>query len=196
MSDAPECVILVDNSNVFIEGGKLSARRKGVHAATGEHRAPVDPSWRIDFATLLLELAKGRPIREAILVGSRPPPNDNVWEMAARSGFKVTVHDRDMHGKEKAVDTDLVAQGAEIICDSPGAGVLIVASGDRDFIPLVRLAHRRKWNVEMAAFESAFSSHGEMATEVDNVRPLDAIFNRISDYSFEWPHPPEPAHAE
>ena len=40
----------------------------------------------------------------------------------------------------------------------------------------------------MAAFESAFTRYGEMATAVDTIRPLDKIFNRISDYTFEWPH--------
>jgi uncharacterized LabA/DUF88 family protein len=138
----------------------------------------------------LLELSTDRKIIQAILVGSRPPPNDNVWAMAKKGGFAVTVHDRDARGKEKAVDTDLVAQGAELICDARRPGVLVVVSGDRDFIPLVRLAQRRGWTVEMAAFESAFSGHGEMATEVNIVRPLDAIFHRFSDYSFEWPAPP------
>lgn len=182
-----DCVILVDNSNIFIEGRKLSAARKGVYAANPGDRSPVDPSWRIDFATLLLELAGQRNIQAAILIGSRPPPNDNVWKMAADGGFKVTTHDRDSQGREKAVDTDLVAQGTELICDAPQPGVLVIASGDRDFIPLVRLAHRRGWKVEMAAFQSAFSPNGDMATEVDEIRPLDAIFHRISDYSYEWP---------
>ena len=184
-----ECIILVDNSNVFIEGRKLSAARKGVKPVTDGDRMPVDPSWRINFETLLLELGDKRSIRGAILIGSRPPPNDNVWKMAEQGGFKVTTHDRDSKGKEKAVDTDLVAQGTELLCDAKEPGVLVIASGDRDFIPLVRVAHRRNWKVEMAAFQSSFSSSGEMATEVDEIRPLDVIFHRISEYSFEWPDP-------
>lgn len=184
-----DCIILVDNSNLFIEGRKLAAARKGVKPASPEDKMPVDPSWRIDFATLLLELANGRHIRAAILIGSRPPPNDNVWKMAEQGGFTVTTHDRDSQGKEKAVDTDLVAQGTELICDAPEPGVLVIASGDRDFIPIVRVAQRRKWIVEMAAFQSAFSQTGQMATEVNAVRPLDQIFHRFSEYSYEWPDP-------
>jgi hypothetical protein len=46
-----------------------------------------------------------------LLVGSRPPPNDTVWEMAKRGGFEVITHDRDAANKEKAVDTELVARG-------------------------------------------------------------------------------------
>jgi uncharacterized LabA/DUF88 family protein len=181
-----DCIIVVDNSNVFIEGRKLAAARKGVHPANPADRHPVDPSWRIDFSTLLLELRKDRNLREAILVGSRPPPNDNVWKAAEEGGFKVTTHARDMSGKEKAVDTDLVAQGTEAICDAPDPGVLVIASGDRDFIPLVNVAHRRGWTVEMASFQSAFSPNGEMAITVDLVRPLDTIFHRFSVYDYEW----------
>jgi hypothetical protein len=67
-----QCVIVVDNSNIFIEGQKASAKAKGVapDPATPTRR-PNDPSWRIDFGGLLAELAAGRKIYAAVLVGSR-----------------------------------------------------------------------------------------------------------------------------
>jgi uncharacterized LabA/DUF88 family protein len=182
-----ECVILVDNSNIYIEGKKFSAARKGVTALTPEGKAPHDPSWRIDFSKLLTALADGRKIRAAYLVGSRPPPNDDVWKMAERSGFTVKTHDRDHNNREKAVDSELVAQGTKIICTTPAPAVLVIASGDRDFIPLVGVAHEMKWIVEMAAFTSAFSRAGEMATTVDKIRPLDAVFDQIGGCGFKWP---------
>jgi hypothetical protein len=37
-----ECVVLVDNSNVFIEARKLSAVRKGVTGLTLEGKVPQD----------------------------------------------------------------------------------------------------------------------------------------------------------
>lgn len=184
----PKCVILVDNSNVFIEGQKFSAKSKGVTTLTPAGRLPHDPSWRIDFAGLLGCLADGREIHAAILVGSRPPKNDAVWKMAA-DHFKVFVHDRDMNNKEKAVDTELVAQGTEIICDAPEPMDLVIASGDRDFIPLVKIAQRRNWQVEMCAFESAFGKYGEMATSVNKVRPLNSDFATIGHCDFAWPNP-------
>lgn len=134
-------VILVDNSNVFIQGKKFSAIRKGVLAPLGL-KQPGDPSWRIDFGGLLTALADGRDIHAAILVGSRPPPNDDVWKAAGRL-FTVFLHDRDVNDKEKAVDTELVAQGVEIVCTAPGPMALVLASVVRDFIPLVRIAQRR-----------------------------------------------------
>jgi uncharacterized LabA/DUF88 family protein len=152
-----DCVILVDNSNLFIEGQKASALRKGHLPANPGDRQPSDISWRIDFGRLLQQLANGRTIRAAFLVGSRPPPNDAVWIMAKQSGFRVITHDRDAANKEKAVDTELVAQGTLVIATTPAPAVLVIASGDRDFLPLVTVAHDLKWTVEMAAFSGSIS---------------------------------------
>lgn len=181
------CLILVDNSNIFIEGQKCSAKRKGVIRAQGEDRQPIDPSWRINFASLLVELADNRAIYKSILVGSRPPPKDAVWTMARSSGFEVITHDRDFNNKEKAIDTEIVAQGTRAICRSPSPGVLVLASGDRDFIPLVKIAQDEGWTAEMVAFSSSFSSGGQMATTVDKIRHLDNCIERIGHHEFDWP---------
>lgn len=185
----PKCVIVVDNSNIFIEGQKYSAVLKKVKPAAPGGKLPCDPSWRVDFLGLLNSLADGREIESAILVGSRPPANDRVWREAELRGFEVLVFDRDGSGKEKCVDTALVARGVEIICCASEPMALILASGDRDFIPLVQMAQKRSWTVEMAAFSSAFTGHGEMATTVDKVRPLDSMFAQIGHNAFEWPIP-------
>jgi len=183
------CVILVDNSNVFIGGRKLAARRKGVHSDNdGGHAddAPVDPSWRLDYDPLLEFLADGRTIHSAVMVGSGDPEKDYIWDPAREVGFEVIVHDRP-HGGEKAVDTELVAQGTEIIATSERRMVLVLASGDLDFIPLVNVARRHEWEVELCAFTTDFNPEGELAKTVDRVRPLDAVFDRISRYQFDWP---------
>lgn len=182
-----ECVILVDNSNVFIEGQKCSAVRKGQFPTTPGSKQPCDISWRLDFDKLLAVLADGRPIRKSLLVGSRPPPNDAIWEMAAEKGFEVITHERNSKNQEKAVDTELVAQGTLIVATTPSPAVLVIASGDRDFIPLVGVAHQMGWSVEMAAFTSAFSATGEMAIAVDRVRPLDGSLDLIGSCAFKWP---------
>ena len=181
-----DCVILVDNSNIFIEGQKASAVRKGQQVLP-DGRRPQDPSWRIDFAKLLAFMADGRNIHAAFLVGSRPPPKDSVWEMAKSGGFEVITHDRDYHNKEKAVDTELVAQGTLAIAMGPETGVLVLGSGDRDFIPLVNIAHKRGWTVEMVAFASSFAAAGEMATSVDKTRPLDGSLDLVGSNAFNWP---------
>ncbi len=183
-----KCLILVDNSNVFIEGKKFSARRKGIQKQPTESRDPQDPSWRLDFGRLLHFLANGREIIDAILVGSRPPQNDSVWTSATQSGFRVLTYERAFSGEEKEVDTEIATQAAEIIVLNKGAnGVLVLASGDRDFLPCVRCAHRWEWNTEMCAFSSAFNPAGEMAMSVGSIRQLDSAFDNIGRNEFLWP---------
>ena len=84
-----------------------------------EDKYICNPSWRIDFGNLLAEISEGKKIIKAILVGSRPPQNDIIWKAAEYSGFEAFVHDRNAAGKEKAVDTEIVAQGTEIIVMQP-----------------------------------------------------------------------------
>lgn len=182
-----DCLILVDNSNIYIEGQKCSAVRKGMLPSPPDFKQPRDISWRIDFGRLLQQLAAGRPIREAFLVGSKPPPNDEVWRMAEHGGFRVITHERDAANREKAVDTELVAQGTLVIATTQSPAVLVIASGDRDFLPLVTVAHARGWTVEMVAFSSAFSIGGQMAMSVDRVRSLDGSLDLIGHCAFEWP---------
>lgn len=180
-------VIVVDNSNIFIEGQKHSAKQKKVPKQYPTDRDPQDPSWRIDFGRLLSAVADGREVHQAILVGSRPPQNDTVWQAAKDSGFEVTVHDRSSQNVEKAVDTELVAQGTEIICTTSEIMDLAILSGDRDFLPLVSVAHRRGWAVEMWAFKNAYHPSGQMAMSVDRICPLDDVFLTIGQSVYDWP---------
>jgi uncharacterized LabA/DUF88 family protein len=78
---------------------------------------------------------------------------------------------------------------SHVICTTKPPGVLVIASGDRDFIPLVNIAKEMGWTVEMAAFKSAYSERGEMAKAVDKVRPLDDVCDKIGSHSFTWPVP-------
>ncbi len=41
-----KCVIVIDNSNIFIEGQKFSANQKGVVKANPDDKDICDPSWR------------------------------------------------------------------------------------------------------------------------------------------------------
>lgn len=170
-----ECVIIVDNSNIWIEGMKYSANLQGITSLNGKE--PCDYSWRVDFGKLLNEVSQGMTIRKAILVGSRPPQNDSLWNVAKRKGFEVIVRDRNSSNKEKGVDTELVAQGTQLVCTTEPA-VLKILSGDADFKPLVDIANGQGWNTEMWAFTSSISA--TMGTSVSQVKPLDSIFDKIS----------------
>ena len=171
-----KCVVLVDNSNLFIGGRQLSAERKGMQRK-GD-LPPIDPDWRMDYDHLLARLADDRPVHTALMVGSQREHQEGPWNAARHSGWEVVVHERSDNG-EKCVDTELVARGAEIIGMADQPMVLVIGSGDRDFVPLVDVAHRHEWEVEMCAFSNSFDSEGELAKTVDRVRPLDDFLGEI-----------------
>lgn len=171
-----ECVIIVDNSNIWIEGMKYSAKVKGM-PLTAAGKEPCDFKWRIDFGKLLNVVSEGKTIKKAILVGSRPPKNDSLWNAAKNKGFEVIVQDRNSQNKEKAVDTKLVAKGVQIICTSTPA-ILKVLSGDSDFGPLIDIANESSWETEMWAFSSAIGN-SSIATSVTRVETLDGHLTDI-----------------
>ncbi|HEY4063740.1 MAG TPA: NYN domain-containing protein [Puia sp.] len=181
------CIILTDNSNIFIEGQKLSAEIKGVIKITESEKDPCDPSWRLDFGCLLKAAAENQHIIGAILVGSRPPQGDSIWEAAKRNGFDVTVHNRNAAGKEKAVDTEIVIKAVELILTQSNPGVLKLLSGDGDFLPLIHFANKRGWETEIWTFANAFNCQGEMAKSVLKVKLLDTLFSKIGYNGFHWP---------
>jgi uncharacterized LabA/DUF88 family protein len=173
-----ECLILVDNSNIFIEGRKFSARQKGLLRQAQDQRDPIDWSWRIDFGSLLRQTANGHKIIKAILVGSTPPPNDSLWKAAESQGFEVITHERSLvTGEEKAVDAELMARGVESICDHKMPAILKLLSGDRDFLPLIKTAYRRGWETELWGFNISISV--ELSQAVSRVLLLDDIFDKI-----------------
>ncbi|GHT23261.1 hypothetical protein AGMMS49965_17600 [Bacteroidia bacterium] len=174
-----ECLILVDNSNIFIEGGKFAAKKKGIPAASPE-QVPIDFSWRIDFGALLREVANGHTIVKAILVGSTPPPNDSLWGIAQSRGFEVIKYERAQSG-EKAVDTQIVASGLKVIYKHDKPAILKLLSGDRDFVPLINCAYEEGWETELWGFRGSIST--ELAMTVNRVKELDPVFDKIGKYA-------------
>ena len=85
--------IYVDNSNVFIEGQRVSAVRKGM--ATDIYQAMenniIDRSYRISFGKLYQFIAgtDREETARAMLFGSRPPANDIIWNMAKKQDLRL-----------------------------------------------------------------------------------------------------------
>jgi hypothetical protein len=133
--------VYVDNSNVFIEGKRVSAVQKGlslnVWEATKERI--LDDQYRIDFGKLHNFLADNNPsnICKAVLFGSRPPANDSLWKMAEKAGFRTEVEDRNVANQEKRIDTGIVSammRDAYKSIDKDNDGIILVA-GDGDYVP-------------------------------------------------------------
>jgi uncharacterized LabA/DUF88 family protein len=179
MTTFDECLILVDNSNIFIEGQRFAAKKKGIKSSSSEQDA-FDYSWRIDFGALLKEVANGHEIIKAILVGSTPPPNDSLWNIAKSQGFEVIKYERAQSG-EKAVDTQIVASGLKVIYKHDKPAILKLLSGDRDFIPLINSAYEEGWETELWGFRGSIST--ELAMTVNRVKELDPVFDKIGKYA-------------
>lgn len=81
--------LYVDNSNVWIEGMHVAAVARGLAPDlwTALQNKICDYSWKLDYGRLH-EFAGGDDIGKAILYGSRPPPNDSLWKVAEKRGFK------------------------------------------------------------------------------------------------------------
>lgn len=137
-------LVYVDNSNVFIEGRRVSAVKNGMvmNIYDAMQMGILDHSYNFDFGKLH-DFVAGHDetqIKRALLFGSRPPPNDSLWNMAKRAGFEVRVEDRNVANKEKKIDTGLVAamtRDAYTVADKDSDTITLVA-GDGDYVPAVQ----------------------------------------------------------
>ncbi|MCB0979132.1 MAG: NYN domain-containing protein [Ilumatobacteraceae bacterium] len=137
-------LIFVDNSNVWIEGQRVSAVHRKMSKSISEamERNIFDPAWRMDFG-MLLSLTSGYnrgSVKRAVLFGSKPPDTDTIWDAARDSGFEVTAMNR-VHGREKKIDTgittEMVAAPMSMGLD-PTRDEFTLVAGDRDFVPPVK----------------------------------------------------------
>ena len=49
MNEEKECIVIIDNSNVWIEGMKLSALKEGIKSSPIKEKEPSDYSWRLSL---------------------------------------------------------------------------------------------------------------------------------------------------
>lgn len=132
----------IDNSNLFIEGQRVSAVKRGFASNIYDamNNGIVDKSWNIDYGKLHAFLCgqQNTQIGGVRLWGS-PPPSDTFWEMVKQSGFDVKVYDKNMANKEKKVDVGIahrITKDAYTIIDKANDKITLV-TGDRDFEPVI-----------------------------------------------------------
>lgn len=172
--------VYVDNSNVWIEGMRVSAVRKGLAPDmwAAQDAKIIDYDWKLDFGRLY-EIAGGEIVGRAAMYGSRPPANDSLWRAAEHQGFEVIVFDRNAGNREKKIDTQIAA---DIISDSyewmqieRGDEVRLVA-GDSDYVPVAEKLRERGLPFVVVFWEHASRELKDAATEfvsLDN--HLDAL---------------------
>lgn len=175
--------IYVDNSNVFIEGQRVSAVANNmalsIHDAM-ENRV-LDFSYRISFGKLYQFVAGDNPqeTARAMLFGSRPPKDDAIWELAKRAGFEVVTHDRNAANKEKKIDTGIVAALTKDAYKNAKEGdVFTIVSGDSDYVPAIEELRADGFQVEVvfwdhasAELKKSCSKFVSLNPHLDNLRP-------------------------
>ena len=166
-------ILLIDNSNIFIGLNRFYTS----NANSSRLRVRFD---YIKFTKIFFDNKKQV---EKILVGSTPPPNDNFWSFMIKKGFKVTTFERTING-EKAVDTELVAQGLDAINNYNKPGRLVLMSGDSDMLPLVQRAHTKGWEVIVWTWKDSINPSYAQSESIDAVKYIDDIQD---DYVFFEP---------
>ena len=175
--------IYVDNSNVFIEGQRVSAVSKGMALDIYDaiDNRILDCDYRMSFGklyTFVTGTSKSTASR-AMLFGSRPPQNDAIWDMAKRAGFEVVTHDRNIANKEKKIDTGIVAAlTRDAYRNAASDDVFTIVAGDSDYVPAIEQLRSDGFQVDVVFWEhasreikTACSRFVSLNPYLDNLRP-------------------------
>jgi uncharacterized LabA/DUF88 family protein len=169
--------VYVDNSNVFIEGRRVSAVAQGLAPDIYEAMRSqiLDPYYTIDFGKLH-EFVAGvdkTQIARASLFGSRPPPNDSIWTFAKKAGFEVVLTDRNFQNKEKKVDTGIVTAMMKDAYKRADAkkDILTLVAGDGDFVPTIEELKKDGYTVELVFWDHASPELKNTASKFVSLNP-------------------------
>lgn len=176
--------VYVDNSNLWIEGMRVSAVRKGLARDVQDamRRHVTDPAWSYDFGRLYQAVCPDTAqIGRSSLFGSRPPANDSLWGLAEREGFEVTTFDRNFKNKEKEVDVAISTQIMEDSYEhmrSARGDRLVLVSGDRDYVPTIKSLAKRSLPASVVFWEHATAR--DLRQAADDFAPLEPLFDHLS----------------
>lgn len=173
--------IYVDNSNVFIEGKRVSAVKQGIvpNIYDALQQSILDNAYRLSFGKLY-QFVAGNDRSEtarAMLFGSRPPENDAIWDLAKKAGWEVVTHDRNFANREKKIDTGIVAAMMRDAYRNAATGdIFTIVSGDNDYVPAVEQLRADGFQVDVVFWEHAGKELREVASRFISLDAhLDAL---------------------
>jgi uncharacterized LabA/DUF88 family protein len=171
----PGIDLFVDNSNVLLEGRRFAEMKRKGKTKLSPY---LDQSYEIDWGKFLYVVKEKDSRRLAelpILYGSRPPPQDSVWDRIRDEGFDVKLFDRNIRNKEKGVDMEMGLDISERILTVKNPGTILIAAGDADYIPVVARAASKGWTVEVWFWSNAAEDlRKAVSTRPHRFCPLDA----------------------
>ncbi len=162
--------VFVDNSNLWIEGKKVSGRQS-------TPSVPSNHNYRIEYGRLLNHVVGTRTLIDVPrLYGSKPPPNDSVWGMIRAKGFDVQVFNRNIFNKEKGVDMKMGIDITKLTLLTKPPAIVAVVAGDADFVPVVEEARGQGREVEIWYWTNAAGTLKTATTRYIDLNPdVDAI---------------------
>jgi hypothetical protein len=169
----------IDNSNIYIEGCRVSAVKKGMAKTIVDamNQMIVDHTWQLDYGKLYQFICGSDAV--ARLWGS-PPPGDSFWNMLHRQGFNPTVYERNFANKEKKVDVAIASRmtkDAYTIIDKIKDEILLVA-GDSDYVPTVSDLVSEGFKVEVVFWDHAARELRQTATKFISLDQYHTHFTR------------------
>ena len=174
--------IYVDNSNVFIEGKRVSAVTRGLAPDIYDamNNKILDNEYRLSFGKLY-EFVAGHDktnTARAMLFGARPPAKDELWNSVERAGFELVLEDRNVANKEKKIDTGIVAaMMRDAYKNAKNDDTFKIVSGDSDYVPAILQMKEDGFTVDAVFWDHAANELKEAASNfislndhIDNLR--------------------------
>ena len=148
----------IDNSNLFIEGCRVSAVKKGMAQSIHEaiDKRVVDHQWQLDYGKLYEFVCGDDAV--ARLWGS-PPPGDSFWNMLDQKGFNPTVYERNAANKEK--------------------DEIILVAGDSDYVPVIDDLRSEGYRVEVIFWGHAARELREASSKFTSLDNYLTHFTRL-----------------
>ncbi|PKN00668.1 MAG: hypothetical protein CVU77_09045 [Elusimicrobia bacterium HGW-Elusimicrobia-1] len=164
--------LFIDSSNIFIEAQRVA-----------RHQYFYDdlliPRLRINYGDLL-DFVKGeRKLMETVLVGSRPPSNDNLWNKLKIMGIEPRIFDRSFFtNREKICDAEMINAIRDALDDNQNPGTIALVAGDEDYLTTLERCLKKKWDVEIYFWSQASAKLKKLSGA--KFIELDQVFNTIT----------------
>lgn len=189
--------------HVFIDNSNIIGGAQGCAAEQEPHVPWV--ALRVYFRNLFAVLEKGRERLTAVMGGSVPPGNEELWAHARGLGYETDLLKRvetdDGRLAEQGVDEGLHLKMANALLDHEPPQTMVLATGDgqrsdlnTSFVEQLQRALNHGWNVELYAWANTISGRlrtladsnpGRMSvTELDNLY-LSLTFVRPGTYKYK-----------
>lgn len=174
--------IYVDNSNLYIEGRRVSAVANKIASDIRDamNNGILDHGYTISFGKLHEFLCgqDKRQIKRAALFGSRPPPNDGIWRFAEKAGFELHLEDRNFANKEKKIDTAIATLMTKDAFKSgkKDEDLFVLVAGDSDYVPTIDALKADGFRTEVVFWGHASRELKEATGKFIN---LDSFLERL-----------------